>query len=196
MTAEKAFISAVFLLFPMIAAAAPPLVEMRQGMKDARFVPAYSLAARATAAQRVLHLATLPVLQMSASLTPDAPYAADGSHLSFWKPSFVIGTDAGGEAGINYWGLFQQGHMNVGFRAAGPMLLDCRLQSAGPITYRIYAGQGDKPMMQGQKPLHHGHFFLLVPKAKEAVSVELWPSPETQPLGIFGCDLNKVTGRM
>jgi hypothetical protein len=192
MSVGKALILWTFLLFPVAVAAPPPLVEMQQGMTNARFVPSYSLTARVKAAQSALHLAAPPVLEAFASLTPDALFAANGSHLSFWKPSFVIGTAAGGEAGVNYWGKFQQGHMNVGFRAAGPILLDCRLQSVGLVTYKIYTGENSAPSAQGKMALRNGHFFLLLPAAKEAVSVDLWPTPETQPLGIFGCDLNAV----
>jgi hypothetical protein len=179
-----------------LLAAAVPLVEMQHGLADARFVPEYAIAQRASAAQASMHLATSPMLGAPVSLTPNAPYAPDGSHLSFWKPSFVIGTANGGEAGINYWGKYQDGHMNVGFtpRAAQSVLLDCRMLSAGRIAYKIYTGSADTPSAQGEMPLRDGHFLLAVPNiaAGMPVSVELWPAPATQTVGIFGCDISRI----
>ncbi|GEM_PF-2992595 len=180
---------------PAAHALDPALVEMRHGMADARFVEIYSPAQRAEALQRALHLASPPELGVSVALTPNAPFARDGSHLSFWKPSFVIGTEAGGEAGINFWGLRQEGHMNVGVAPAGPVALDCRLLSAGRIAYKIYAG--DALRTQADAALQDGHFLLMLSPSRpgEPISVELWPSPGTEPLGIFGCDVSAVEQR-
>ncbi len=183
-----AFAVAILLLVP---ADAQTLVEMQHGLPNARFVPAYSVTQRERAAQAAMKLSSPPVLGASVSLTPDAPFAPDGSHLSFWKPSFVIGTAAGGEAGINFWGKFQAGHMNVAFAALNSVLLDCRILSARSITYKVYAGNSATPREQGVRPLHNGHLLLIVaaPKSADPFSVELWPTPATQPVGIFGCDI-------
>jgi hypothetical protein len=180
------------LVSPAAYASNHALVEVQHGMADARFVESYSPAQRAEALQRALHLASPPELGRSVALTPNAPFARDGSHLSFWKPSFVIGTEAGGEAGINFWGLHQEGHMNVGLAPAGPVALDCRMLSAGRIAYKIYAG--DALHAQADAALHDGHFLLMLSPSRpgEPISVELWPSPGTEPLGIFGCDIGAV----
>jgi hypothetical protein len=182
------------LLSIAASAGAQTLVEMQHGLPNARFVPAYSITQRAQAAQRAMALPSQPMLGATVSLTPDAPYAPDGSHLSFWKPSFVIGTAAGGEAGINFWGKYQDGHMNVAFAPAHSALLDCRMLSAGNITYKVYAGNSSTPRERGDYPLRDGHFLLMiaVAKAGDPLSVELWPTPATQPVGIFGCDISVI----
>jgi hypothetical protein len=182
-------------VFAMALATAMPLgaqtvVEVQTGIEAAKFVPAYSVEQRAAAMQIALHLSSPPILGAPVSLTPNAPYTPDGSHLSFWKPSFVIGTQSGGEAGINFWGKFQEGHMNVGFINTKPVLLDCRMLSAGLITYKVY--EGGALGAQGEVPLRDGHFLLVIPAAAAPASVELWPTPGTQPVGIFGCDLNVI----
>jgi len=189
------FCAAAGLPLPAAHASDRALVEMQHGMADARFVDTYSPAQRAEALQRALLLASPPKLGASVALTPNAPFARDGSHLSFWKPSFVIGTEAGGEAGINFWGLHQDGHMNVGLAPAGPVALDCRMLSAGRIAYKIYAG--DALRTQADAALHDGHFLLMLSPSRpgESISVELWPSPGTEPLGIFGCDVSAVEQR-
>jgi len=185
-------------LAALLTAAAPgraqTLVEMQHGLPSARFVPAYAIGQRGRAVQRAMALSAQPMLGATVSLTPDAPYAADGSHLSFWKPSFVIGTASGGEAGINFWGKHQDGHMNVAFAARNAVVLDCRMLSAGSITYKIYAGDGAMPREQGVRPLRDGHLLLMIaaPTAGDPLSVELWPTPDTQPVGIFGCDISAV----
>ena len=186
-----AFAVAILLLAP---ADAQTLVEMQHGLPNARFVPAYSITQRERAAQRATELSSEPVLGAAVSLTPDAPFAPDGSHLSFWKPSFVIGTASGGEAGINFWGKFQDGHMNVALAASNSVLLDCRMLSAGSITYKVYAGNSATPREQGVRPLYDGHLLLMVaaPKLADPLSVELWPTPAAQPVGIFGCDISVI----
>ena len=185
---------AAMLVAVLSSAPASALEEIQTAIPDAKFVPVYSTAQRASAAQRLLRLAAPPALDAPVSLTPNAPYAANGAHLSFWKPSFVIGTPEGGEAGINYWGKYQDGHVNVGFTpdSTAPLILDCRLLSAGAIAYKVFVGGSLDA--HGEIPLRAGHFLLAVATAKagEPTSVELWPTPGTQPVGIFGCDLSVV----
>jgi endo-1,4-beta-xylanase len=170
--------------------------QMRDGIVNARPVPVYSVAERANAAQKVLRLAAAPVLGSPISLTPNAPYGRDGAHLSFWKPSFVLGTSGGGEAGVNFWGIHNEGHVNVGFTPtdAASYLLDCRLLSAGIITYKIYAGVSESPRGQGETALNDNHFILLMPVTSpgELMSVELWPTPVTETMGLLGCELSAV----
>jgi hypothetical protein len=170
--------------------------QMRDGIAGARYVPAYSVAQRAAALQTALSLSRLPVLGASVSVTPDAPYAGDGTHLSFWKTSFVLGTPAGGEAGVNFWGIHSEGHINVGFKSAGgrATAVDCRLLSDGPITYKIYAGAQGTPAGQGRSVPRDGHFLLIVggPAGGGEISVEMWPTPRDRPLGFFGCELSVV----
>ncbi|HWZ29343.1 MAG TPA: alpha/beta hydrolase, partial [Gemmatimonadales bacterium] len=172
--------------------------QMRDGISGARPVPRYSNADRASAAQRVLGLASPPVLGATVTLTPDAPYAWSGAHLSFWKPSFVLGTPAGGEGGVNFWGIHNEGHVNVGFTASvgTRYLLDCRLLTAGKVTYKIYDGGAEQLRDSSQAGLADGHLFLMVgaSPAGGTVSVELWPTPVTEPLGFLGCDVSAVTG--
>ena len=132
---------------------------MRDGIPGgARPVPRYSDAERASAAQAVLTLPAPPMLGGTVTLTPDAPYAWSGAHLSFWKPSFLLGTAAGGEGGVNFWGIHNQGHVNVGFTATGgtTYLLDCRLLTAGRVTYKIYDGAAEQFRDSSQVDLDQG----------------------------------------
>lgn len=184
----------LFIILMMIAlillAAAPALVEMQHGLDGARFVPEYSVAERAQAMNAAFGAGRS--FHVTVSLTPNAPYSADGSHLSFWKPSFVIGTADGGEVGINYWGKFQEGHVNVAFTpVSSAAALDCRMISAGHIGHKLYAGASSSPEAQGDVALRDGHMLLLLPKLTVGVpvSVELWPVPGTEPVGFFGCDI-------
>lgn len=190
----RRFAPAVLLAACLLAAPAPAQtpVEMQTGFPNARFVPRYSPAERAAAAAKLLKLSAAPALGQAISLTPNAPFAADGSHLSFWKPSFVIGTPDGGEAGVDFWGIHVGGHINVAFPASAAMLLDCRLLSSGRIAYKIYAGPGDAPVRQGDAPLDNNHLLLEIPAAAGPVSVELWPDPENNVVGFFGCDLAPI----
>jgi hypothetical protein len=164
-------------------------------MPGAKFVPVLSAAQRLEALSRLVKTASPDLSAVSASLTPNAPYAADGSHLSFWKPSFVIGTANGGEAGINYWGKYQEGHMNVAFPTSRAMqtLLDCRVLTAGHLIYKVY--DRDELRTQGEITPIESHAYLLLPSSGDALSVELWPAPQTQPLGILGCELSAVRER-
>lgn len=169
---------------------------MQAGIPTARPVPAYSVAERQRAAQQLPGLAAAPSLGEPLSLTPNAPSGRDGAHLSFWKPSFLVGTPSGGEAGVNFWGIHNEGHVNVAFTpgSSQPWLVDCRLLSAGAITYKVYSGAGESLRDQGQVPLRDGHFLLLVPVTQpgEVISVELWPTPVTETMGFLGCELGVI----
>ncbi|HEX4561776.1 MAG TPA: alpha/beta hydrolase [Gemmatimonadales bacterium] len=170
---------------------------MREGIPAAGTVREYTVSERGRAAHEVLNLTATPILGPPVSLTPDAPFGSNGAHLSIWKPSFVLGTAGSGEVGVNFWGIHNEGHVNIGFTptSATTYLLDCRMLSAGPITYKVYDGPGEALRAQGQVRLADGHFFLMVPPAQPlaAVSVELWPTPVTEPMGLLGCDLSVVT---
>lgn len=172
----------------LLAAGAGLSPQMRDGIPGSAYVARYAPAERARIAGRKLGP---PV-----PLTPNAPYGRGGAHLSFWKPSFVLATPEGGEAGVNFWGLYNEGHVNVGFTptAAGPQLLDCRLLSAGGAAYKVYAGAGADPVEAGDLPLRDGHALLVVQATTpdEPISVELWPSPMTATFGFLGCDLSAI----
>jgi len=175
---------------------APLSPQMQDGISGSRPVPAYTPAERQGAAQRVLRLAAPPVLGDAVALTPNAPYGQGGAHLSVWKPSFVLGMPGGGEIGVNFWGIHNEGHVNVGLTSSGTAsLLDCRLLSHGDITWKIYIGAGERLRDQGRTALADNHFLLMVPAGSpgDIVSVELWPTPVTEPLGFLGCDLVPVT---
>lgn len=183
--------------------AAPAVAQLSASMTKqipgARFVPVYTRAERAMALKKAMHLSAPPALDPTVSLTPNAPFNADGSHLSFWKASYVIGTASGGEAGVNFWNIYNEGHINVGYTAkpTKSAILDCRMISSVTITYKIYTGQSSRPNAVGKLPLHDGHFLLTVPPAGagaaaaagEEVSVELWPATSTSPVGFLGCEL-------
>jgi acetyl esterase/lipase len=184
------------LLTEANAGAAPISLPMRSGIPLAQPIAEYSPAQLAAAAQAMLALPSPPTLVRSAALTPDVPFAPGGAHLSFWKPSFVLGNAAGGESGVNFWNLYDEGHINVGFVVTGAAatLIDCRLLSPGNIGYRIYAGDPAALGMHGQAALVSGHLLLLVAAGTPPgeVSVELWPAPAHAQVGFFGCDLWRV----
>lgn len=169
---------------------------MRDGFPSGVYVTEYSIGDRERAVQQALSLGAAPVLGPPVTLTPNAPFGSGGAHLSIWKPSFVLGTPEGGEVGVNYWGIHNEGHVNVGFTPTSTMayLLDCRMLSAGPITYKVYDGAGETFRTRGQVPLAGGHLLLMVPVGQvgTAVSVELWPTPVTEPMGLLGCDVSVV----
>ena len=171
---------------------------MRDGIATARPVPVYSAAERAEAARKAFGLTAVPTLGASTSLTPNSPYGRDGAHLSIWKPSFVLGTAGDGEAGFNFWGIYNEGHVNVGFTSgtAAGYLLDCRLLSAGEITWKIYDGAQEGLREQGRAALIDNHLLLRVAASKpgDLISVELWPTPLTEPMGLLGCDLSAAAG--
>ena len=167
--------------------------QMRSAFPDARPVTPYSSEQVALTIQKILKLAAPPSLSTPIALTPDAPYSREGSHLSFWKPAFLLGTAAGGEAGINFWNIYHEGHVNVGFAAVSgqSVLMDCRLYSAGNIAYKIYSGEGGALSSQGELKISDGHVLLLVPNGAGTglVSVELWPNPVQALMGFLGCNL-------
>lgn len=199
-TAARAGGAPIILLAALLLAApatAQDTVEMQHGMPNARLVPLYSPAERTRAVQELLKLASPPALNEPVALSPNAPYAPNGARLSFWKPSFVIGTANGGEAGVNFWGKFVEGHVNLGFTAKSekPTVLDCRILSTGSaVGYKIYAGVEGSQRGHGEVALRDGHFLLAVPIVATAypISVELWPSPNHAVLGFFGCDLDTI----
>ncbi len=188
----------ILLLAAMVATPASAEVSsaMRSEFPDAVYVAPYSASERAAAAQDLLHMFAPPHLGQIASLTPNAPYGADGSALNFWKPSFVIGTADGGEAGVNFWGLHNDGHINLLFTPASTevRVLDCRLLSAEPITYKIITNGGIQPDAEGEIILRDHHLLLPVTAASAGhpVLVELWPQGTTT-MGFFGCDISVVS---
>ena len=115
---------------------------MRDGIPSGEYVAEYSVGERQHAAEKAMSLGAVPVLGPPVMLTPNAPFGSGGAHLSIWKPSFVLGTPGGGEVGVNFWGIHNEGHVNVGFTPTSTTayLLDCRMLSAGPITYKVYDG--------------------------------------------------------
>jgi acetyl esterase/lipase len=183
------------LLSGGLPGAAPLSQLMRRGFPGTQSPAVKSEAQLAAAAQALLALPSPPTLVRMAALTPNVPFAAGGAHLSFWKPSFIVGDAGGGEAGVNFWNLYNHGHINVGFVANGTAtLMDCRLISRGNIRYRIYAGDPATLGAHGQLPLASGHLLLRLAASVSAgeVSVELWPAPPRTPVGFFGCDLWRV----
>ena len=188
------------LLYACVALAliapAAPAQQLAKAFPNAGPVPVYSAQQRAAAFQQMLHLASPPMLGAAVSVTPNAPHAADGTHLDFWKPSYLLGTASGGEAGVNFFGLHNDGHINIGFTAgtAKSYALDCRLLSAGPITYKVYAGASDKPNPQEERALTANHLLVVVPAstAGQTILVELWPTPTTAVMGFLGCDLSPI----
>jgi hypothetical protein len=174
----------------VLAAVAQLTPQMREGVAGARYIPVYGADRRAQIVQRLLHLQTVPKVR-TVSLTPDAPYAADGAHLSFWKTSFVLGTAAGGEAGVNFWGIHVGGHINVGFTAGGESaVLDCRV--VGRVMHKLYVGADSEPREQSETELDDGHLLLVLPDVARGtpVSVELWPAPSDARMGFLGCEID------
>jgi len=181
------------MLLPLAFALAAQLTpQMRDGIAGAQYVPAYSSEQRTQIVGKLLHLAKRPDLQ-TISLTPNAPFAENGAHLSFWKTSFVIGTPAGGEAGVNFWGIHTGGHINAGFIASGTAeVLDCRM--LGRVMHKLYVGAESEPREQAETPLDNGHLLVLLPAIARGtpVSVELWPVPEDATMGFLGCEIDKT----
>jgi hypothetical protein len=177
-----------------ISLAAPSRAQLHSEFSDTNVVPAYSPAERATAFQQLLNLAIPPKLAAPVSVNPNAPFALDGTHLDFWKTSFVLGTPRGGEAGVNFWGAHNGGHINIGFQpgTGKSYALDCRLLSAGGINYKVFMGHDTDPSSQGEFLLLNNHFLLVVPgrETGTAVLVELWPTTESAPMGFLGCELS------
>ena len=167
--------------------------QMQGAFPQAHYVPRYSESDRAPAAKNALGLSTPPTLGPPTSLTPNAPFADDGAHLSFWKTSFVLGTADGGEAGANFWNIRVGGHINVGYVAkkGEPVLFDCRLYSAEGVSVKLYAG---RIAQEADKDLRDGHLFFLAPAfaAGTEVSLEIWPRPADAEMGFLGCDIEAV----
>lgn len=179
------------MLLPLAFAMAAELTpQMRDGIADAHDVPAYSAEQRTKVVGKLLHLAKQPNLQTT-SLTPNAPFAANGAHLSFWKTSFVIGTPAGGEAGVNFWGIHNGGHINAGFTASGTAeVLDCR--PLGRVMQKLYIGAESEPREQAEAALDDGHLLVVLPAIARGtpLSVELWPVPADATMGFLGCEID------
>ena len=193
----------VLALTTALAAAAPAVAaqlshQMREGLPNARYVPRYSPVQQAGAVQALLKLASPPTLSPPVSLTPDQPQGRDGVSLAFWKPSFVMGTADGGEAAMNFWGLYSEGHvdLNLASGQAGLQLLDCRLLAGGRIAFKVYGGADGMLRAQGETSLNDGHLLMVIPVAStdRPTSAEIWPAPGTAPLGFLGCDISAIAG--
>lgn len=103
----------------------------------------------------------------------------------------MIGTPAGGEAGVNFWGIHTGGHINAGFTASGAAeVLDCRL--LGRVMQKLYIGIESEPHEQGEAALDDGHLLVaLSPIARGTpVSIELWPIPADATMGFLGCEID------
>lgn len=178
------------------AALAAPSVSaaMRGDIPDAHYIARYTSAERTQAARQVLNLSPALKLGPTAPVTPNQPYTS-GLRLEIWRPSFVLGTADGGEAGVNFWGLNNKGHINIGFTPPtyDVRLLDCRILSAAPVHYKLYSNK-DTPDREDDAPLVDGHLMLLIPAAStsQPVLVEIWPQSETAVMGFFGCDLSQL----
>lgn len=174
------------------AAAAPALSEpMRSAFPGAVPIAPFDARQIAKILQETLPDLSTPAVGMPQLVSPNAPQSADGMRLSFWKPAFLLGTSTGGEAGINFWNLYNEGHVNVGFRreAGVPLLLDCRMYSSGNVAYKVYSGEKGALTGHGELDIRNGHALLPLPAQgrAESVSVELWPNPSHALLGFFGC---------
>jgi acetyl esterase/lipase len=178
---------------PTPATVAPLSEQMRAGFPGAAPVVDSTATQIAQALQKMLTLEALPSVGEPTVVSPNFPYATDGTHLSFWKPAFLLGTAGSGEAGFNFWDLYNEGHVNVGFirQIDVSMLLDCHLYSSGNVAYKIYSGDAGTLTAQGELQVKNGHVLLLLPARTrtEPVSVELWPNPAHALLGFFSCVL-------
>lgn len=159
-------------------------------------VKSYTPSERARAAHAVLRLETPARLAAPVSLTPNQSYAADGSALNIWKPSFVVGTTDGGEVGLNFWDQPTDGHVNVALTPGrgDTRLLDCRFLTRSQIRFKVYSGTGSTPLIeQAVWPSDH-HVFVAVPASggDQPVLVEFWPSPPTAVVAFFGCDISAM----
>ncbi len=181
-----------WLSFCIVLAAAPTTAAtlssyMHDGIPGAAYIPRYSDAERQQVSGQKLS-ATI-------TLTPDSPYAADGTHFEVWKPSFVVGTADGGEIGVNFWNIHNEGHIDISLPPAesGDRLADCRVVTTGRIRYAIYIAKGDRPAIEEELTPYDGHVLIHIPTIADATDlVELWPSPEDAPTGYLGCDISVV----
>jgi len=187
---------AAFVMIALSFLAAPGRAQLRSAFPDAGPVPVYSPTERASAFQQLLKSSILPKLGAPVSVSPNAPFSSDGTRLDFWKTSFVLGTAGGGEAGVNFWGMQNGGHVNVGFKAgtAKSYALDCRMFSAGAINYKVFTGKRAEPSPHGETALAGNHFLLIVPTLETGatVLVELWPTSDSAPMGFLGCELSTI----
>jgi len=178
--------------------AVPSRAQLRSAFPNAPVVPPYSPAERAAAFQQLMHAAIPVKLGPPVSVNPNAPLAQEGTHLDFWKTSFVLGTPSGGEAGVNFWGMHNGGHINIGFQAgtATSYALDCRLLSTDAINYKVFTRRGADPNTNGEFLLVNNHLLLVVPTPETgaAVLVELWPTTDSAPMGFLGCELSPFAG--
>ncbi len=175
-------------------AATPALSDpMRAAFPQEAPIAAFNAPEIATILQKLLAPDTAPTVGDPQVVSPNTPQSAADAHLSFWKPAFLLGTPGGGEAGFNFWNLYNEGHVNVGFtpQADVSVLLDCTLYSSGNVAYKIYSGDTGALTAQGTLKIAKGHALLLLPARMrtEPVSVELWPNPAHALLGFFGCAL-------
>ncbi|MGH8252651.1 MAG: alpha/beta hydrolase [Steroidobacteraceae bacterium] len=172
---------------------APTLSEqMRAAFPGAAPVAALSAPEIAQVLRKLLSNTATPTVGEPQVVSPNEPYSPGGAHLSFWKPAFLLGTAGGGEAGFNFWNLYNEGHVNVGFtrHADAPLLLDCRMYSSGNVAFKIYAGDAGALTAHGELAATDGHALLLLASAHAGpASVELWPNPAQALLGFFGCAL-------
>lgn len=186
----------VLMLAGLAAPATAQLsTQMSAGVPGARLVPAYSTAERAEAARKALKIPLELATDATVSVTPNAPYANDGTRINAWKPSFLLGTASGGEIGVNFWGVHIDGHVNILLPPAPntSRLLDCRILSTGPITYKIFRG-ADANNSTGERALENGHEFVLLSAlaTSEPALVEFWPTPTTVVMGFLGCEISAV----
>jgi hypothetical protein len=179
------------MLLPLALAAVAQLTpQMREGIAGSGYIAPYAGEQRVRLVRTLLHLPKPPELQ-TISLTPNAPFARNGAHLSFWKTAFVLGTPAGGEAGVNFWGIHDGGHINVGFTSGGAAaVLDCRV--LGRAMHKLCVGAASEPRDQSETPLTDGHLLLALPAVARgtSVSVELWPVPAEATMGFLGCEID------
>jgi hypothetical protein len=187
-----------FVALILVFTTGPSRAQLRSAFPNAPVVPPYSPVERATAFRQLLHAAVPAKLGSPVSVNPNSPFAPDGTHLDFWKTSFVLGTPSGGEAGVNFWGIHNGGHINIGFQAgtATSYALDCRLLSAGAINYKVFTERGADPNSNGEFLLINNHLLLVVPTPEigAAVLVELWPTTDSAPMGFLGCELSPFAG--
>ena len=186
-----AFVASILILLSEMSRA-----QLSSAFPNAPAVPAYSPTERAVAFQRLLHAAAPAKLGAQVSVNPNAPFTPDGTRLDFWKTSFVLGTFHGGEAGVNFFGVHNGGHINIGFQAntGQSYVVDCRLLSAEPVHYKVFTGRGADPASQGEFLLITNHFLLVVPASKTGgtVLVELWPTADSALMGFLGCELSAI----
>jgi hypothetical protein len=186
----------VIALLIAAAVAAPSVSNaMRSDIPDAQYIPRYTIVQKTAAARQAINLSSAYKLRPAIFVTPNQPYASN-IRLEIWHPSFVLGTADGGEAGVNFWGQHNKGHINIGLNSPSydVRLLDCRILSPEPVHYKLYTNK-DTPDTEGDVTLADGHLFLLLPAIAQNQPglIELWPQSETAVMGFFGCDLSPLS---